>query len=723
MEAIGLVASIASITDAIFKIVDFWQSVENAPAELRSVTLVLRIQANLLLSLDSEREDGSFPGGSLYDSILKDCLQLAKSDVDQLATIVAELERRLGSRNNKLKRTWTQVCIHLKKDTISKLRCNIDSITNIINLLKTSRTQSVVLESHSNIVVLSAQVQATTSKPLSLSTTTLVDHQPYMDGHVSGVTNEISAYSPRQKAKVEEWNRNLGLFSWGTKTTTHCTDPHCKDHASHSKRSYTINFNLGYTSCRKGFQFHFNGNGFQGLVCKTSRVRPDDDEIFQVCRNQDAKRLRQMVECGEASVYDTDERGYSLFTYVMEPRHGLNIEISKVLFEYGAELSYAHHLSHYSTEDLDNLVFYLYDTIAVDLYSCWKIIFWNYSPPRRVLNYLCRESEFDWDGGMEGYQRYLASLLLCNPHDHDLVNYILNEYSKHWENTRKETSSLTLLQAVVEDAIRYSSHVFKQDDFFLMVERLANLDVFVCSSSGTTLDAIIATLYSEYSRLQQSDFVGLLDFFNPVRESSFPKVSQKDNKEKDIEDDSLGRQRKGKIEGITGVTPLGSISSMSLAEEFGNKLCNIMISNWLGFLQHSGKNMREYMEFEQGNHPDGFIKQEASCCRIISVKFEEGNADRELGITVENKMDPRYASLDPEYLCTAVYRRDNCLSRVDPVFIRDGKPVTNMPGSWNDPTPWKTNTELQADSEAQWASRSWYRAGMQARDEAEWEEF
>lgn len=77
----------------------------------------------------------------VHDQWIKEALELAKQDIDELASLISELARSMGPGNGRLKRHWGRVRIVLKGDKIAKFKSYIESAKSILSLVQTSQTQ------------------------------------------------------------------------------------------------------------------------------------------------------------------------------------------------------------------------------------------------------------------------------------------------------------------------------------------------------------------------------------------------------------------------------------------------------------------------------------------------------------------------------------------------------------------------------------------------------
>ena len=146
MEPVGFTASIISIgtlvvqlADAVKKATEFWDSFEDAPADIRRISRELRLITNILDTIRRQQETAL--NLDVQDQWIKEALELAKQDVDELTQLVSKLSRLVGPENGRLKRQWGRVRLILKTDKIEKFKANIESVKGILTLLQTSQTQ------------------------------------------------------------------------------------------------------------------------------------------------------------------------------------------------------------------------------------------------------------------------------------------------------------------------------------------------------------------------------------------------------------------------------------------------------------------------------------------------------------------------------------------------------------------------------------------------------
>lgn len=141
-EAFGLAASVLSVAslaiqlgDSLQKAYEFWESIEDGPDHIRRLSSELRFLANIFYSIPLEDHSG------LQEQLVKSSLELAKKDIDELASLISELARAIGPNQTRMKRRWGRVKIVLKSGTIAKMRGYIESSKNILILLEAKSTQ------------------------------------------------------------------------------------------------------------------------------------------------------------------------------------------------------------------------------------------------------------------------------------------------------------------------------------------------------------------------------------------------------------------------------------------------------------------------------------------------------------------------------------------------------------------------------------------------------
>jgi hypothetical protein len=146
MEAVGATASIISIAtlaiqlgDALRKAAEFWDAIEDAPANVQRISRELQL---LVKGLDTIRHQHEATLDSdEHEQWIRQALELVKEDIDELVDLVSDLSRSLGPGYGRVKQNWGKVRIVLKRDKIRRCKHNIESAKTMLSLLQTSQTR------------------------------------------------------------------------------------------------------------------------------------------------------------------------------------------------------------------------------------------------------------------------------------------------------------------------------------------------------------------------------------------------------------------------------------------------------------------------------------------------------------------------------------------------------------------------------------------------------
>jgi hypothetical protein len=145
-EALGFAASIISVASLALQIgdslrvaIEFWDSIQDGPEELRRVSMQLRLLADYMIVLEHEHRAGQMEG--FQEQLVKNALTMMKKDTDKLASVVSDLARRIGPAQDGLRRKWGRVQVALKEGRISRFRDHVESAISVLTLLQTGRSQ------------------------------------------------------------------------------------------------------------------------------------------------------------------------------------------------------------------------------------------------------------------------------------------------------------------------------------------------------------------------------------------------------------------------------------------------------------------------------------------------------------------------------------------------------------------------------------------------------
>jgi hypothetical protein len=145
-EVLGVARSVISVAsfavqlaESVQKVCEFWDSIEDGPDDIRRISAELRWLANYLSILRHEHSCGLIE--KEQEPLVRGALEIAKKDIDELAGLVTELSRGMGSDQGRMKRKWGKIQVVLKAGKINKMNAHIESIKSILSLLQASRTR------------------------------------------------------------------------------------------------------------------------------------------------------------------------------------------------------------------------------------------------------------------------------------------------------------------------------------------------------------------------------------------------------------------------------------------------------------------------------------------------------------------------------------------------------------------------------------------------------
>ncbi|KAF7891646.1 hypothetical protein EAF00_007948 [Botryotinia globosa] len=285
-SVIGIATLAVQLGDALRKAAEFWEAVQDAPSDIRRLSKQLRLVASVFHTIRLEYETSSIPTN--FESMVKDALELAKDNIDQLSELISKLSRNLSIANGSLGRQWRKVQMVLKASKMERFRDNLGSVKTTMASLQGSRQQASLIQVNSRLDVLTTNI----SSALSI----------------------FELFLP-----LTEYNDDDGIDDADTSTTT---------------KTFLVELLMGFTTCRKGFRFMATSN-FDRYALDVVRRRSDDSEIFKLCRNGNFQAVRRLLDRGEASIHDVDEGGRSLLHITVSCD---NWQLSTMLLDVGADL-------------------------------------------------------------------------------------------------------------------------------------------------------------------------------------------------------------------------------------------------------------------------------------------------------------------------------------------------------------------------------------------------
>lgn len=139
-EILGVVASGNSaaslaiqIVGSLNKVITFYQSIKEAPIEIRQILVELQMLSRIMLKIRIVYEKHSLPESG--KAMIEGCLQLVEHDIRNLLDRSTDLERKLSS-NTRIARTWGRVQTVLSDTKIALLRIHLEHAKGGLQLLQ-----------------------------------------------------------------------------------------------------------------------------------------------------------------------------------------------------------------------------------------------------------------------------------------------------------------------------------------------------------------------------------------------------------------------------------------------------------------------------------------------------------------------------------------------------------------------------------------------------------
>lgn len=126
-SGMAVVSLALQLSDGIKQLYDFWDSVKDAPDEIRVITTDLGLLSSVLAEMASE-EQHSGP-----DPTLKAALELCCDRVSKIANLTNEMEPGFASMSFRI-RKWTAFKAVLKGEKIQKLQKMLEGLKSTLML-------------------------------------------------------------------------------------------------------------------------------------------------------------------------------------------------------------------------------------------------------------------------------------------------------------------------------------------------------------------------------------------------------------------------------------------------------------------------------------------------------------------------------------------------------------------------------------------------------------
>ncbi|TEY71740.1 hypothetical protein BOTCAL_0087g00070 [Botryotinia calthae] len=648
-DPVGFTASVIAIAtlavqlgDALRKAAEFWEAVQDAPSDIRRLSKELRLVASVFHTIRVEYEAGSTPTN--FESMVKDALELAKDDIDQLSEFISELSRNLSIANGSLGRQWRKVQMALKASKIERFRDNLVSVKTTMALLQGSRQQVSLIQVNSKLDVLTTNISsiATTSSSHQIALQT--SQEMTQSNFASSSSWKSSRGSVSKSVNQHKTNFLLGTFNFRTiSTTNRYNDDNGTDDADNSTttKTFLIEFLMGFTTCRKGFRFTTTST-FDRYALDVVRRRPNDSEIFELCGYGNVQAVKRLLDRGEASIHDVSEQGESLLHIAAISK---NAHLCTMLLDLGA-----------------------------DIY--WKDD-GGYFPISRASTLTCFSTIAE--AGFELWPTLLDSLLVS----HSLTNISIWRYMYQHKPTQAIGGFLSwhLTAAILV------AHDAENVDFLVawVFEELFALRNFHLKMPGTLLHAFFQILLVSWFESLYFQWLNLgINSRRPLNEYKLTVF---------LRQWIIFNSQDEAFTTTIGGIYMNDVRMIITAFGWNIEITNAIFQKWTKIFIASGFDVISWTldgdeeSIAQIRHKRHFIH----CCKDINFEIVREDQSDNLLLNITSATRPEFSHLDPMFLCEAGrLRRDRtgvgrCLSQVDEAFIENGKFCMNVPGQWEEP--------------------------------------
>ncbi|TGO11230.1 hypothetical protein BTUL_0114g00070 [Botrytis tulipae] len=659
-SVIGIATLAVQLGDALRKAAEFWEAVQDAPSDIRRLSKQLRLVASVFHTIRLEYETGSIPTN--FESMVKDALELAKDDIDQLSEFISELSRNLSVANGSLGRHWRKVQMVLKASKIERFRDNLESVKTTMALLQGSRQQLDVLTTN-----ISSVATTNSTHQIALQTSQeMTQSQLFPSGGWRSSAGSVSKSFNQYKT-----NFLLGTVNFRTISTTHrYNDEDGIDDADNSTttKTFLVELLMGFTTCRKGFRFMATSN-FDRYALDVVRRRPYDSEIFKLCINGNVQAVRRLLDRGEASIHDVDERGRSLLHIAVSCD---NWQLSTMLLDVGADLHWEDDDGHLPVSMATTLT--SFTTLVEAGFELWPF-------------YLSRSGTPFYSTLNISVWRYIFQ--------HKAAQSIGSSFAVFMRWSIHHTEDAEVLDFLVA---RFAEELFQletPDSYYNRV--LAEHMIFAVV--GKWLGSLFRLWF--YGEENSTLFLFEYKLSLILRQLLIPSSPRESNEE------LLPRTITGiYIDGVVDI-----IKACLWSVEITNALFRIwskpFFESGIDLFPHHPRTESDGQENSDRDNSDGkniaknyFKGHIIHCCKDINYSVVHEHQQDNLSLEIDVTTLQEYSHLDPLFLCEAGRKRRDrngagrCLSQVDEAFIESGKFSMDMPGQWEEPLVPNTAMEL-----------------------------
>ncbi|KAF5870317.1 uncharacterized protein Bfra_009701 [Botrytis fragariae] len=695
-SVIGIATLAVQLGDALRKAAEFWEAVQDAPSDIRRLSKELRLVASVFHTIQIEYETGSTPTN--FESMVKDALELAKDDIDQLSEFISELSRNLSVSNGSLGRQWRKVQMVLKASKIERFRDNLESVKTTMALLQGSRQQASLIQVSSRLDVLSTNISSIATTNSTHQIALQASQEMTQSSFVPSSGWKDSAGSVSRSFDQYKTSFLLGTLNFRTISTTHrYSDDDGTDDADNSTttKTFLIELFMGFTTCRKRFRFMMSSN-FDQYALDVVRRRPNNSEIFRLCKRGNVQGVKKLLDRGEASIHDINEKGESLLHKAV---FAADTQLCTMLLDLGADVYWE---DDYGIVPISRaLALTSFAAISEAGYDLWPLCTLSSGLPfYNILNISIWRYVFQHKpAGSIGRHWSVAVLWSLNgARDAEVVDFLAARVAEELFQFKIFTPSKSgkfLERIILQFIDRWLGSLFRlwfygedkhrvflfEYKLFVILERIyipwvlrnSNEELLSCITTGIYMDGVVKIIKACNWSMEITNAIFRI-WSQPFLELGIDLISHhpctirgngenNDGEDSDWED-SDGEDNDGE-DGDKGENSDGedSDSEDSDGEDSDKESTANPALRW----------------------------HVIDCCRDICCEITHEDQLDNLSLNITRFTRPEYSHLDPQFLCEAGRMRGDltgagrCLSRTDEAFIKDGKFSMDVPGQWEEP--------------------------------------
>ncbi|KAG4442623.1 hypothetical protein IFR05_001879 [Cadophora sp. M221] len=335
MEALAAASSVLAVisvavqlTSSIQKLISFWDSIIDAPAEILEIKTHLLVFCEVLRAIETDSIQCKAENASDV-SLANDCLGICVTSIEKLEMLTRELD--VGLQKRGVKRKWMCLKKVVREKKVLSYWAEVERAKSMLLLYQRLRNGR---QRDSTLRLLSESAgpsHASSSYEMSIS---VASH-----GVQAGTGRPNTAFRARTHS-MESHSYELGL-SFGTLTIRIASSrplvisPGGRSNVSKRQKQHRITVILFPSMMRTVLEWTFS---YQHSSWKTGlqawNLRPSAFSIFELCFKGDVQNVRKLFDDGDASPYDVDPEGWSPIHFAAAGHHA---QLCHMLIDLGAQ--------------------------------------------------------------------------------------------------------------------------------------------------------------------------------------------------------------------------------------------------------------------------------------------------------------------------------------------------------------------------------------------------